>query len=421
MFALIATGSSKAPASALRRCASSIIPGSGPNEKLLKQLRDDLKKEQLEKATRALSRQKALLSAMEVIKGLNYELTHVDMVANANKIVQELTTIDGLTKLRAERLIALGVKNRDDLLKPEFYNTLPPALQMNVRHASHLERPVTRQQTEIVAVRISIHAGFSESQINISPTIQEFLRDHLTKKYEIIPVGSYRRGATESSCVRLLISHPDYLYLPPPPPPPPGALQPYRLEALKAPGFLKEFPLHRDVTPQLEDFGLSVSSRVNTYQSWNGVFRVPEKDGKRWESSFARRKAAKVGLGDYVLTRLFMLPYKSRGAALLYHTGSKSFIRIVTHKAEKLGLYFSQTGLWKWHPDEAELELGDGGKQKKNFPKRVAEIVKEKESEGGEGRAKGFWQLLPSTTEEEIFDQLQIDYVELEKRGALNL
>ncbi|KAG6917062.1 hypothetical protein DXG01_004034 [Tephrocybe rancida] len=191
------------------------------------------------------------------------------------------------------------------------------------------------------------------------------------------------------------------MHVPTPPPPPQGALQPTRSATLRAPGFLKDFPIHSTLVPQLNDWGLIVSHRACTWSNWNGVIRLPQRSGKRWEPVSERRRAIRKGQGEYVLGRLFMLPEKSRGAALLHHTGSKSFVRTLTLRAEQMGLYFASTGLWKWHSDE-EMEAMAG------------------EGEGEEsGDAQGFWQLLPSTDEEMIFEHLQMEFIEPTRRRAL--
>ncbi|KAG6865890.1 hypothetical protein C0991_010971 [Blastosporella zonata] len=405
---------------------------TGPNDLLIAKLRADLKREQLEEKV-SLTRHKSLLSAIEVITHLDYQVTTTEMVGNLpgvgpatarriqehlpshcevsapvclsahnvltkylvldserlpkaklDSIVEELTTIDGMTKNRAQRLITAGCRNKQELLLPQYFNILPLALQANVRHASHLERPVPRSQTETVA---------------------EFLRESLGSKYDIIPIGSYRRGAAQSSCVRLFLTNSDHVNPHPPPAPPPGAFKPNRSETLKAPGFLRNFPLHNTVAPKLEDLALSVSARLCTYQNWNGVLRIPEqKHDGRWETLAERRSAMRLGSGDYVLCRLFMLPSKSRGAALICLTGSKGFVKLVARKAEKLGMYLFPTGLWRWHPDESELDV---------VPMEDTSNGKEDER-----KAKGFWQLLPSTEEDMIFEQLQMEYVQPEKRGT---
>lgn len=53
---------------------------------------------------------------------------------------------------RASQLILAGCRSKDDLLRPKFLNMLPETIRHNVRLASHIEKPVMRQQTEDVAV-----------------------------------------------------------------------------------------------------------------------------------------------------------------------------------------------------------------------------------------------------------------------------
>ncbi|KAG6917061.1 hypothetical protein DXG01_004033 [Tephrocybe rancida] len=132
-------------------------------------MREDLDKER--RLNVPPNRHTAFLKAMEVIGGLKYEITNAEMVQNAkkDKIIAELTTIEGLTARRAIRLIDAGCGSKEDLNDPKFFNLLTKALQVNVKYDSHLAQPVTHEQTERFA---------------------DFLRNQLSSSYEIIPVGS---------------------------------------------------------------------------------------------------------------------------------------------------------------------------------------------------------------------------------------
>ncbi len=86
------------------------------------------------------------------------------------------------------------------------------------------------------------------------------------------------------------------------------------------------------------------------------------------------------------------VPCKSRGAYLLAFTGDCDFYKHLSLQAKQLGLLLNEYGLWKWnltnppsHPDDRN---GDG------------------ESE------KGFWSLVKSTTEQEILEELGLDFID---------
>ncbi|KAG5733952.1 hypothetical protein E4T56_gene7452 [Termitomyces sp. T112] len=387
-----------------------------PNADLVERLRQVIKEQEQRQAP--LNRLRALISGVEFINKLDYKLTSIELAAKLpvgkpfiklladhlpsiareapaiseqekKVLLEELTSIQGLSHRRVPQLILAGCRSKSDLLRPKYFNMLPAIVQQNVRFASHLEKPVPRQQTE---------------------TVVDFVRE-IFPKYEVIPVGSYRRDASTSTCVRLLILR-DILYVPHPPAPPAGYLQPLLAETLQAPGLLRDAHLHTTIIPLLKETGVVLAPRL---------FRE----------------------GEFVSGKVAMLPAKSRGAALLYHTGTQSFIRLIEHKATALGLYFDHTGLWKWHPDPSEEILGisagpesdfekEGGRPKKkregkkeqegkSIPKkkrgkRTLEDEKLEVLEKGK-RAEGFWQLLPSADEESIFEQLGMEYIGPEKRG----
>ncbi|KAG6849279.1 hypothetical protein H0H93_009799 [Arthromyces matolae] len=354
------------------------------------------------------------------------------------QLIKDLCVHEGLSRGRAEKLIKAGLQNKDEITHPKYMNMLPVGLQSNIQYAAHLRRPITRTQVE---------------------TIADCIRASLPSKYEVIPIGSYRRGAKNPSCVRILIISSDYKSVMDPSRPPKGYFQPLRKDKkLIMPK--RDMPLHKHVVPVLEERGLAVSARTGDGYTWNGIMRVPErKEGGQWESLEARHQAIEMNEGEYVLARIVMVPTRSRGAAVLYHTGSKGFGRLIKHKAKTQGLYFSPLGLWRWHPDPSEMEaqpLGDKGPwgvsdlkkrlgydhdeddfdddddddddeddeemgkkkstKKKQFQKTVENTLL-RNKVGSLERAEGFWQLLPGEDEESVFDQLGLDYVPPEKRA----
>ncbi|KAG6889569.1 hypothetical protein C0992_004738 [Termitomyces sp. T32_za158] len=381
----------------------------------------------------SVHRLRVLIQGVDFLSKLPYKLTSKEMAdehdtfiaevpviseKERKKLMKELTSFDGLKPRRASQLILAGCRSKDDLLCPKYFNMLNEIIQNNVRFASHLEKPVTRQQTEDVV---------------------DFIR-YTLPKYEIIPVGSYRRESLTSSCVRILVIHPDMHHTAPPPVPPTGYLQPLPVETLKSVVSMRDAHLHNTIVPLLTFRGLAFAQRLARWWSWTGIFRVPKKvTGKGWETDRERLKGVKNGEGEFVLGRLIMLPSKSRGAAILYYTGSYGFIRRVKHKAVQLGLYFNHTGLWKWHPAPSEDILGksfdsepdieeedeDEGEGEESKSTKKRKVKKKPEKEGDEvdlkalakgKKANGFWQMLPSTNEEVILEQLGIEYVAPEKR-----
>ncbi|KAG6876637.1 hypothetical protein C0993_001635 [Termitomyces sp. T159_Od127] len=236
-----------------------------------------------------------------------------------------------------------------------------------------------------------------------------------------------RRGSQTSSCARILIIHPDMHHITPPPPPPAGYFQPLHSETLTSIMSLRDVHLHNTIMPLLKERGLAFAPRINKWCSWTGILRLPKRGacGEAWETSRQMLKGIKNGDGEFVRGRIFLLPSKSRGAAMLFYTGSQVFLRLVKYKAAQLGLYFDQTGLWRWHPAPSEETVGkvlefdydmeEDEEESKPKPIRGGRRNLERELVNGR-RANGFWQLLPSTNEEVILEQLGIDYVIPERR-----
>lgn len=56
-------------------------------------------------------------------------------------------------------------------------------------------------------------------------------------------------------------------------------------------------------------------------------------------------------------------------------------------------MYFDDVGLWKWHAEDVQDDADD------------------------DIRHRGFWQLLQSSTEEEIFEQIDLDWVDPTRRN----
>jgi hypothetical protein len=75
---------------------------------------------------------------------------------------------------------------------------------------------------------------------------------------------------------------------------------------------------------------------------------------------------------------------KSRGAALLSLTGDVEFNRHIRSRALELGLHLNEYGLWRWE---------------------------------GEGDGNGYWALLKAETEEEILTELNMEFIEPERRN----
>lgn len=106
-----------------------------------------------------------------------------------------------------------------------------------------------------------------------------------------------------------------------------------------------------------------------------------------------------------------MVSSKSKGAALLCTTGDSEYVKYVKDEANKLGLILNEYGLWQFHPNDpsirpAEIRAQLGKSNKAMLSKLLTD---------------GYWELLPSDTEEQILEYLDLPYVRPDKRNFANI
>jgi DNA polymerase beta len=104
-----------------------------------------------------------------------------------------------------------------------------------------------------------------------------------------------------------------------------------------------------------------------------------------------------------------LVPWKSRGAALLALTGDVEFNKAIRVKAGNLGMHLNEFGLWRW-----QSSIGSVG---------ASGVLDINENDSGELDAedsieqKGFWELIRADTEEDILAELDMEWVEPTKRN----
>ena len=103
-----------------------------------------------------------------------------------------------------------------------------------------------------------------------------------------------------------------------------------------------------------------------------------------------------------------LVPWKSRGAALLALTGDIEFNKAIRVKAGNLGMHLNEFGLWRWR--WSTESVGASG------------VLNLNENDSGELDAedsieKGSWELIGADTEEDILAELDMDWVEPTKRN----
>lgn len=102
----------------------------------------------------------------------------------------------------------------------------------------------------------------------------------------------------------------------------------------------------------------------------------------------------------YFLINVSLIPQKSRATALLALTGDGEFNRDIRSRASQLGMLLNLHGLWKWYPNG-----------------QVTAESQELAAIEEEHSVMGFWGLLKVSTEEAIFAELGLDYIDPHKRN----
>ena len=105
-----------------------------------------------------------------------------------------------------------------------------------------------------------------------------------------------------------------------------------------------------------------------------------------------------------------MVSSKSKGAALLCTTGDPEYVKYVTNEASKLGMVLNEYGLWQFHSNDDSLYAAEVYKTPGKRTKRLLSQL-----------TNGYWELLPSDTEEQILDHLGLPYVEPDMRNFANI
>jgi len=184
-----------------------------------------------------------------------------------------------------------------------------------------------------------------------------------------------------------MISHPDYVDIPLPTESPSKAGSKKR----RRPSTLNL--LHDDVIPLLQKNGLVAETVSINSMSWQGIIRLPESS----ETSTERLAAIEEISGHYRIMHIMIVPQQSRGAGLLTLTGDSAFEKTLFNAAKKLNLHLDNHGLWSWQSDGNDTP----------------------EDAWKSSSSSGHWRLFKSATENDIFEELGMDFIEPEKRNFL--
>lgn len=215
--------------------------------------------------------------------------------------------------------------------------------------------------------------------------------------------------------------HPSHVYVPLPDNPPDGPPQPRIRKIINKTAFVTRkvkstSPLFSEVVPILQERGLIAENISSGIRRWQGVVRVPDKneDGEwctrdiqtsgiqNMTGKFRRLDLKYVAYPYYDLYLPFtyhssLVPLKSKGAGLIAFTGDIQLNKDLRLRAAKIGLLLNEFGLWKWNPND----------RPKDPAKPLEEIAPN----------DGYWQLIKAPTEQDIFNQLGMEYIKPHRRN----
>lgn len=214
---------------------------------------------------------------------------------------------------------------------PRFREVLSPLQQTGALFYDLLEEPVTREQTETVMVSIPGYLMVSLQFSNIHSlriSSKTFYLHHT--KCSSLEASEYlarlpklstqlalsRRGASHSSEIDLLLFHPSYMSIPVPNAPSPFLPVPKNNPKGRRPGaFYGASPaarsdpfakaLQSDIIAPLIAKGFLAAQLVGGSSKWQGVVRLPDKQGKEgeegevWEDLFDRLRGVKLRDGEF--------------------------------------------------------------------------------------------------------------------------
>jgi len=314
------------------------------------------------------------------------------------RALAELLELPGIGPAKAEMLVGASCTGSEDLFQSwGLLELLPSNVQLGLKYLGYLDSPASRAQVE-EALKL-IHG-------NLSP------------KYEVIPVGAYRRGLAESPTITFVVLHPDHVHVPVPTAPNPFAAAERdwsiddpvvsaknRAKKKKAGVSKKEKKsslLHAELVPLLQQRQVLCESISEAPNSWTGVVRLPSATTD--DPGVARRNWAKslqIAPGEYRRIAFHFVPQRSRSAGLLKYTGDSGLEELLQVQARALDMHLNEYGLWKWKYTDPAAQVP------------VDRALAEPDLVSPEG----FWSLVNAFSEECLFRELNFAYVDPTKRN----
>ncbi|THV03000.1 Nucleotidyltransferase [Dendrothele bispora CBS 962.96] len=325
---------------------------------------------------------------------------------NAMAVLQQVPGI-GISK--AEKLVSEGCYTIPHLRRPEYTELLTPVQKTNLKYFEHLRQPVQRAESELVA---------------------NFIRSSLSSEYEVILTGSYRRGFPISSSIPLMLLHPSYVHVPYPNVSSPfsdaakersarrGRVQVSFREKFTKMAAKSQSLLMTQIIPYLEERGLLADTISVGTKKWIGMIRVPDYEGSSGNAIMEKRQRKeniKKMRGEYRKLEINLVPQKSRAAALLALTGDIEFNRDMRLRANKLGMHLDEFGLWRWNSSTPENHSSTSSSaESASTEPPPPEFDPSSVSSNSSSLLPT---LVPTLTEESVFEELGLPYVPPDKRN----
>ncbi|KAH8114470.1 Nucleotidyltransferase [Phellopilus nigrolimitatus] len=314
------------------------------------------------------------------------------------KSLSEFRRVPGIGPVKARKLFEAGCRSLDDMRKPEYLSTLSLPIRTALDYVEHLALRVTRAQVDAVMWTI---------------------KSIVSSEFRMHAVGSYRRGFPTCSDIDVILFHPSCVYVPRPGEKssagfssPPGSTRRGRLTKQVSASRVKQDTLLREfLLGPLEHEGVLAATLVEGPRKWQGIVRIPGPNEGLEEQVMGIRDRK----GTFRRMDLSLFPCLSKGAALLATTGDTDFNAHLRELASKKGLHLNEFGLWRFCRNSS---VSNGS------PNEMSDVEQPTNSKSGsdgtrrrEGEEDGRWELVASSTEQEVLNELALGYVEPERRN----
>ncbi|KAF8195601.1 hypothetical protein BJ912DRAFT_957541 [Pholiota molesta] len=307
-----------------------------------------------------------------------------------SQVATTLQTVPGIGHKKAAQLVEAGCDSLDDLMSGKFNSMLSPKQLLNIKYATHLHQPILRKDAEYML-------------------------------YQFTLVGDYRRGLESFTDIEIMVSHPSFVHVPLPADPPPGMAKPAKVkDATPKPRKRRKVDqdtpsniLHSELVPFLERTGTVCTALSSKFESWKGIVRLPGPD-TQWGTPSERISAIKRVEGQFRRLMFHIVSQRSIGSGLLSLTGNLRFENYLRYRARKKGMLLNEHGIWRWtrHQESLVSDMTESSAEPSEESKRT-----EEPRPTAEFTSHGYWSLIKTIGEEDIFRELGMDYLHPARRN----